>query len=198
MDWGVGYKKRKIIYFAGRLNKTVFNAIDPVLEAARYFQNLNSELVFVICGSGQYENLIISKFKGVDNVILPGEVSSKQLAYLRSKSYLAIQPIENRIDYRNSLSNKFFEYISSGLPILTSLSGITKEVIESNDIGFSYPNAENLIQELLKLESDPALRGLMSANAYRLFLAGYSSNAVYEAYSEHCEKIVNDTIVSRQ
>ena len=135
---------KKIIYFAGRFNRTVFNAIEPVLKAAEYFNANCSDYLFVLCGSGQFGNQIIEKLNGLDNVFLPGEISSKNLSYLRKKSFVALQPIENRIDYLNSLSNKFFENISSGLPILTSLKGITQQVIEKEQIGFSYDNVEDV------------------------------------------------------
>ena len=122
-------------------------------------------------------------------MFLPGEISSKNLSYLRKKSFVALQPIENRIDYLNSLSNKFFENISSGLPILTSLKGITQQVIEKEQIGFSYDNVDELIEYLKMLTSNMMIRGEISKRASDVFVQSYSSEVVYEKFADHCEMI---------
>ena len=184
-------KKRKIIYFAGRLNSTVFKALGPVITLVKKAEQTWPDYVFVFCGSGQYEMHIKSAFNGMGNVIMPGEVSAINLSYLRAKSYLALQPIENRVDYLNSLSNKFFEYISSGLPIITSLKGITESLINENQIGFVYYDEVYLIECLEKLYANEDLRNAMSSRSRVLFRSEYSADIVYLNFAKHCEKIVS-------
>ncbi len=181
---------RKLIYFAGRLNKTVLNALDLVIDAAVKLNNIESNYLFILCGSGQYESTIRERVEALTNFILPGEVSSSNLAYLRKKSFVAIQPIENRIDYLNSLSNKFFENISSGLPVLTSLGGVTEKVIEDNECGFVYSSAEELVFHLDVLCKNKELKETMSENALNLFNSQFSSDVVYNSFAEHCENVV--------
>lgn len=187
---GKGWYNKKIIYFAGRLNSTVFKAIDPVISLVKKAENLLPDYVFVFCGSGQYEDEIKSSFDGLSNVVTPGEVSARNLSYLRSNAYLALQPIENRVDYLNSLSNKFFEYLSSGLPIITSLRGITEDAIKRNEIGFVYSDAEQLSDFMGQLYYNEALRNEMAERAKQLFDNEYSSDIVYRKFAEHCEKVV--------
>lgn len=182
--------EQKIIYFAGRLNSTVFNSIDIVIDAMTKLNESGYAYLLVFCGSGQYESVIKEKVKNIENFILPGEVSSLNLAYLRSKSFVAIQPIENRIDYINSLSNKFFEYISSGLPVITSLVGVTKEIIEKNQCGFVYSSTKELIYHLGTLSTNKGLRLEMSNNALSLFNSQFSSSIIYGGFAEHCELVV--------
>jgi glycosyltransferase involved in cell wall biosynthesis len=187
----IEHKVKKIIYFAGRFNQTVYNAIEPVKKAAEYLLTNKSDYIFVLCGSGQFSEQIKDKLKGLDNVFLPGEVTSKNLSFLRGKSFVALQPIENRIDYLNSLSNKFFENISSGLPILTSLKGITQEVIDKERIGFSYGSEIELIEYLKMLNSNTSIRDEMSKRSVAVFNQTYSSAVVYEKFADHCEFICN-------
>lgn len=181
---------RKIVYFAGRLNRTVLKAIDFVIDAAVKLNNIESNYLFVLCGSGQYEPAIRERVGALANFVLPGEVSSSNLAYLRKKSFVAIQPIENRIDYMNSLSNKFFEYISSGLPVLTSLRGVTEKVIEDNECGFLYSSGEELVFHLGVLSKNTELKDTMSENALNLFNSQFASDVVYDSFAEHCENVV--------
>jgi glycosyltransferase involved in cell wall biosynthesis len=186
--WDLG--NRKVVYFAGRFNSTVFNALDPVVSLVKNSLSSWPNYLFVFCGSGQYEKEIRSQLSGLENAVMPGEVNAQNLSYLRRFAYLAIQPLENRVDYLNSLSNKFFEYISSGLPIISSLKGITGEIIEKNEIGFVYINHKELLEYMDRLYYDSRLRENMSLRAKKFFLAEYSAEKVYEKFSEHCERVV--------
>ena len=187
---GWNLSDRKIVYFAGRFNSIVLNAIGPVTSLLKNALNSWPNYVFVFCGSGQYEREIRFQLSGFENVVMPGEVSTQNLSYLRRFSYLAIQPLENRLDYLNSLSNKFFEYISSGLPIVTSLGGVTGEKINRNKIGFTYNNQEELFEIMDRLYHDPLLRNGMSFRSRELFLTEYSAEQVYKKFADHCEKVV--------
>jgi glycosyltransferase involved in cell wall biosynthesis len=182
--------ERKVIYFAGRLNSTIFKSIDLVIDAAVKLNETGSTYLFVLCGSGQYEDAIKEKVEKLNNFILPGEVTALNLAYLRKKSFVAIQPVENRIDYINSLSNKFFEYIGSGLPVVTSLGGVTKDIIEENQCGFFYLTGDDLVIYLDNLSKNTKLRGLMSKNSLILFNKKFSSRVVYSSFARHCEEVV--------
>jgi len=188
---------RRVIYFAGRLNSTIFKSIDLVIDAAVKLNEIDSAYLFVLCGSGQYEDAIKAKVEKLNNFILPGEISAPNLAYLREKSFVAIQPVENRIDYVNSLSNKFFEYISSGLPIVTSLGGVTKNVIEENECGFSYLSAAGLVLHLVSLSKNRVLRDAMSKNALNLFNNQFASGVVYSSFAKHCEDVSQKFLVDQ-
>ena len=58
---------------------------------------------------------------------------------------MSILPIQNRVDYQSSLSNKFFDYLSSGLPILTNLNGVLKDTILQNNVAFIIQITMNFI-----------------------------------------------------
>ncbi len=52
--------------------------------------------------------------------------------------------VENRNDYKNSLSNKFFDYLFSELPIITNVDGLLSKTIIHNNIGFVYRTDDDL------------------------------------------------------
>ena len=190
LDLDINLSEKKIVYFAGRFNSTVYKVIEPVVALVDKAQKEWPNYLFVFCGSGQYEAQIRDYLLKFPNVCIPGEVSSVNLSYLRSKSYIALQPIESRIDYVNSLSNKFFEYISSGLPIVTSLQGVTKRVIKDHEIGFTYDDLSSLVDCMRRLYHNESIRNMMSSRAKELFEAEYSSEVVYRRFALHCEKVV--------
>ena len=186
------FKNKKIVYFAGSLNSTVYNALKPIVSLVKKMEKFFPNYIFVFCGKGHYEKEIQSCFINMSNMIMPGHVNSINLAYLRSISYLALQPIENRFDYTKSLSNKFFEYISSGLPIITSLRGITEFEVKKNKIGYVYKNEIGLFNVMAKLYDDNNLRNDMSKNAKKLFIDKFSYEKVYNNFAIHCENVVKN------
>lgn len=181
--------KVKYVYFAGRFNRTMFQEIEPVVELISRSRHELPDYRFVFCGTGQYEDEIRSAIAPYSNVVLPGEISPLNLSMLRRHSYLALQPIYNRIDYMNSLSNKFFEYISSGLPIVTSLRGLTGSTIEKENIGYVYTDSDSLVDSMKKLYFDENKRMQLSENGKILFENRFSSEVIYADFAKHCEKI---------
>jgi len=185
----------KFIYFAGRLNKTVFNAIDPVIGAAKELQNKKRNVKFVFCGSGQYADAVKNKCISLANMVFVGEIPPENLQILRQNSVAAIQPIENRKDYLNSLSNKFFESISAGLPVLTSLSGLTRDVVNENQCGLIYDSDNELYTAVSRLCQDDVLRLNLATNARSLFLSKFESSLIYGSYAEHLELILETSMI---
>jgi glycosyltransferase involved in cell wall biosynthesis len=180
---------KKIVYFAGRLNNTVFNAIDPVAGAAKELGKKGENILFVICGTGTRSAEITSKFAGLNNVVFPGEIGAVELAFLRKRSFTAILPIEPRLDYLNSLSNKFFEYLSSSLPVLSWLDGLPGRILKETKCGFVYHSSEELVTKIVRLLNDPKLVDSMRVNALNLFNQRYRSDVVYVRFVEHLENV---------
>lgn len=194
---GVG-QANKVIYFAGRLNSTIFNAIEPVVHAARALQSSAPEVQFVLCGSGSHEVAIKDAFADCANVIFPGEVDAAALKVLRAKAIAALQPVERRVDYQNSYSNKFFEYLSAGLPVFSWLDGISGQKLVSEQCGFIYNNADELVRQMSDFFDNDALRSDMSQRARALFDREFDAAVVYEAYAEHLEAVLADSKVNQR
>ncbi|WP_422416348.1 glycosyltransferase [Pseudomonas sp. GZD-222] len=182
-------KQKKIFYFAGRLNSTIYNAIQPVVDAAKALELSEPDVLFVVCGSGSHEVAIKEKFSSCSNVILPGEVEAAALKFLRGHSIAALQPVDRRIDYQNSYSNKFFEYLSSGLPVFSWLDGISGQKLVSEQCGFIYNSAEELTAQVLRFCGDENLRLTMSSRARELFDREFDAEIVYSAYAQHLETV---------
>ncbi|UPF05439.1 glycosyltransferase [Pseudomonas mosselii] len=184
---------RFIFYFAGRLNSTVYNAIQPVVDALKVLEQALPSALFVFCGSGSHAASIQNTFSGSTNVVFPGEMDARALGYLRAHSTAALQPVERRIDYQNSYSNKFFEYLSSGLPVFSWLDGISGQKLVSEQCGFIYNDAEALAAQIIRFCDDEALRVEMSRRALAVFNDEFEAGVVYEGYAKHLEAVYADS-----
>ncbi|WP_414156942.1 glycosyltransferase [Pseudomonas sp. BNK-15] len=183
---------QRVVYFAGRLNRTVYDAIQPVVEAAEKFSEVHPDIVFVLCGSGSYQTLIKEKISRLPNVVLPGEVDATLLKILREHSVAAIQPVARRIDYQNSYSNKFFEYLSSGLPIFSWLDGVSGQKLVAEQCGYIYNSSAELVDKMSIFFSDDNLQAEMSSRAKKLFAREFEAKAVYGDYARHLEAVVEE------
>lgn len=117
-----------------------------------------SILELVIAGVGPKENNIKDKLGQYDNVLITGEISRDQLISLAKRSDFLIAPYKNRNDFVMSLPNKFWDAFALQVPIITSLDGYAKSIIDEYKIGFhfSLKEPEKLIDylQIQSLNSD--------------------------------------------
>lgn len=178
-----------IFYFAGRMNSTVANAIDPVIGAAEKLRSLAPDVAFVLCGDGDQLERLRSMTTDLPNIIWPGQLPQLALAQLKNRATAGLLPIERRRDYQISLSNKIFEYMSSGLPIVSYLDGVPADVINKYNCGLLYDNDEELLQHVMQLKDNAELRESLGKASRSVFSSTFTADSVYNAFSEYLERL---------
>ena len=78
--------------------------------------------------------------------------------------------------------NKIFEYMSSGLPILSSLQTETKDLISKHKLGLSYVanNPQDLLLKLTTLLDNQELLKEMRYNCTKTFEEKFDSEIIYK------------------
>jgi glycosyltransferase involved in cell wall biosynthesis len=86
-----------------------------------------------------------------------------------------------------TLPNKPFEYMCSGLPLLSSLSGELERLILSERIGLQYlaGSSESLLLKLKWLSTHTEERNMMSLRARNLYLRKFSSDIIYPEFTKY-------------
>ena len=105
------------------------------------FSNQYNEYTFVICGSGDRLSEYQKKYAS-ERMIFPGWVDHEKILGLMQLSKAAIAPYKNSFDFQMSIPNKIVEYIYGGVPIVTSLDGDVKNLIEKKSLGFHYKQGD--------------------------------------------------------
>ena len=169
--------QRTIVWFIGTLNHH-YN-LAPVIRAARKFDARSDSPLFVISGAGELENMWRMQAEGLSNMIFTGWIHRSEIHWLRQNASIGLQPYT--FDAMMSLPNKTFEYMSAGLPIVSSLAGENAELLWSSETGIVYEvnNPENCYEAIDRLISDRKLLGKMSDNARRLFNDHFSIDATF-------------------
>jgi glycosyltransferase involved in cell wall biosynthesis len=163
--------------------------IDKVLIAAQKMENFN--IKFVLCGDGVKLEEFKIKACGIKNIIFPGWINASQIWTLMRLSKIGILPYWDIDNYKMNIPNKPIEYLSAGLPILSSVSGLVKELVEKHECGFFYKDGLELSTQIEMILSNPILLNRMSKNAQKLFKDKFVASKVYGDMAEYLIEVAN-------
>jgi glycosyltransferase involved in cell wall biosynthesis len=176
-----------IVCFFGTLGRQF--DLETVIDAARRLQQEN--IVFVLCGTGDKLEHYKALAAGCGNILFPGWVGTPEIWVLMRRSALGLAPYHSEASFTQSLPNKSLEYLSAGLPVLSSLRGELEQLLSLNECGLTYRNHDvnDLVGKAMQAKSDPALLTRMSQNATRTYRARFVAEDVYRRMSEHLERV---------
>lgn len=199
----IGYKnnKNKEIIECKNIDKSKFNVCffatinnqfnyDLVINTAKLLEKENIE--FLICGLGPNLPKFKEKAKNIKNIKFLGWQDKDELNYILSNSKIGFAPYKDTFDFRMSVSNKFAEYISYGLPIIISSTGYMKELIEENKIGLSSANPKTISKYIIKVKQDEKLYKELSNNSLKLYKNNFDADVIYKEFNKYLEKIVKE------
>jgi glycosyltransferase involved in cell wall biosynthesis len=178
---------RTIIWFVGTFGQTY--DLDVVIHAARALSKVRSDLQFVFSGEGERGPGWQTMAAGLGNVIFTGWIDKTGLASLSQKA--AIGLLAYSPDAPQGLPNKIFEYMSAGIPMLSSLQGEAKDLLEQHRIGYSYGSGQGqgFLEKLLLIVDDPAGAKAMGVRAKQVFQEHFAPETVYPALIQFIETI---------
>lgn len=139
--------------------------VEALLRAAIYFKEKNVN--FYIAGSGEGKNYLLKEISknNLINVFILGNLPPQKLArlYKFCDIGLALYGSGSNVD----MPDKFYDYSSCGLAIISSLKGELKEVIEENNLGYYYEagNYNDLNGKLSRLIESNELLGNCKKNS---------------------------------
>ncbi len=117
------------------------NALEYVVKAGRY---LKPDEAIVLIGDGpEKEKLLqIKQKEGLDNIHLLDPVPKAEIFdYTHAADCGIISLADNEV-FRGARPNKLFDYMFVGLPIVTTVDGEVREIVETNKVGL-FAGAEN-------------------------------------------------------
>jgi len=167
--------------------------LETVIRAARSLVKRSNDFRFVLCGDGDRLGDYRRMAADCTNVVFPGFVGRAEIWTLMRRSCVGVAPYAS--SFPPSMTNKPIEYLSGGLPVVSTLKGTLEALLKDYECGISYRNgdAEGLarIFEELHAESDRLSR--MRGNALRLFQEKFVADNVYGEMAQHLEAIARET-----
>jgi glycosyltransferase involved in cell wall biosynthesis len=165
---------------------------DAVFDAVRLLpQHQQQKIRVVLCGVGESEQRLRERTRESSSIIMPGWVNAPQIEILKKRSQIGLLPYPSSDDYIRLMPNKVFDYLTGGLPILTSLRGVVGDFIAQEQCGWVYANndAADLAQQLVKLSGDAEMIAHAAAQSRRVALR-FAAASVYGSFRERlCELV---------
>ena len=148
---------------SGKFNVVYVGAIRPVnnvgniLDTAKLLKD-DKEIQFLIYGDGNQKEMLEKRVaeEGLDNVKMKGFVNKQFIPYILSKSSLNILNYSHT-QYnwaRGNSSNKLFEYMASGKPIISTVK-MGYSIIEKYKCGIELENSspEELAKAIVDIKN---------------------------------------------
>ncbi len=178
-----------VITYVGSFSPTC--NFKTVMEAARRFaQKGESRVKFIMAGNGAQENFLRAQAKKNPNVVIAGWCERPKIDKILSMSSVGLAPYVSGAP--QTLPNKPFEYMAAGLPILSSLEGECRRLIETESIGAHYisGSSADLFKKITWFFDHPAETKQMGINARKLLESKFSADIIYPQMADHLENIV--------
>lgn len=118
----------------------IANGLDAALDAATVLNEdqKSRNIKIVLIGDGKLKKYLAERVReeGLENVLLLDPVPKMHLLKYLQAADVGLMLLANvPAFYFGTSPNKFFDYISSGLPVLNNYPGWLAEMIAENDIG---------------------------------------------------------------
>ena len=167
---------------------------ETVIEAARILENARKPFRFVLCGIGERLEYIKTQATRLKSVYLPGWVGAPEMRTLMEISKVGLAPFRSNVGYTGNMPNKPIEYLSAGLPIVSTLQGYLRTFLEMYDCGITCANgdAAGLAQTLAALADNSARLKTMSDNARKVFAERFEAEKVYGGMIDYLVKVTTN------
>ena len=152
----------------------IANGLNILIDvAAELTKRGNNTVKFVLVGDGKLKPDLIAEAnkRQLKNIIFLDPLNKADLSRLMNTCNIGMQLLANiPAFYYGTSPNKFFDYISVGLPVLNNYPGWISELITQYDCGItvSPDNPEVFADSLMKLEKEKYRLPEMSLNARNL------------------------------
>lgn len=158
------------------------NGLDAVLDAALVLQNRQrNDIKILLIGQGMKKPWLQQRaaVENIKNVIFHDPVNKEKLAQLLASADVGLQILADIPSfYYGTSPNKFFDYISAGLPVLTNYPGWVANMIEDNKCGFPVePGSPEAFADALEAAADDRVKlKLAGDNSRKLARKNFDRN----------------------
>jgi glycosyltransferase involved in cell wall biosynthesis len=190
-DFGISNETWNIIYI-GTFSRSVMD-LNTIIFAFNKLNEIYNNIRLIIAGSGDEELVYKKNSINNPNIIFPGWINRQQIEALLSISNLGIYPIKNLEDFYDTISNKFIEYLSAGIPILSSLQGLSRKLIEDENIGLIYEegNINSCFNQMQKIYTENVMNNTYQEKNKKIFYKFFDYKIVNKKFDNQIMKNIN-------
>ncbi len=147
------------------------NGLDAILDAANLLRD-EQGLRFVIIGKGPEKERLIARVEAesLDNVLILDAIPKRELVGILGSVDIGLMTVAPVPVLQMNCANKFFDFLSSGLPIVLNYEGWQARLLSENRCGLSSAQGDEdgFVANIRRLASDDIVRSQMGRDARRL------------------------------
>lgn len=183
----------KVAIFTGAHG--IANGLDSVLDMAGVLKKKGrDDIKCVFIGDGKVKASLQDRCKreDLDNCLFFDPVSKTRLNKIVSSADIGMMVLADvPAFYYGTSPNKFFDYISSGLPVINNYPGWLADLIRENECGEVVPpgNAEAFASGMIRLADDAGLRERYGRNARMLAERSFDREKLAGQFVEFLEMV---------
>jgi glycosyltransferase involved in cell wall biosynthesis len=181
-----------VVSYIGTLGMA--HGLETVIAAAERLQHCTPEILFLIVGDGAERERIVAlaTSKGLANVrFISQQAREKIPAYICASDACLVTLKKSEI-FETVVPSKMLEFMSSGRPVILAVDGHARSIIESSGAGIYVPpeNPDALVEAIMQLQRQPALREFMGRNGREYIVRHLSRQRTAIEYEDVLNAVV--------
>jgi colanic acid biosynthesis glycosyl transferase WcaI len=185
----LGLQDKFIAIYAGIHG--IAQGLETVFDAARILQP-NPDIHFILIGAGpkKAELQTLANTYNLSNLTLLPEKPREQIPDYLSAADVALIPLKKADVFKGALPSKIFDAWACELPVLISIDGEARQVVENAQGGIYIPPEDEMkmAEALIHLKDSPTERKLFAENGLNYTRQHHSRVALAENLIQHLEK----------
>lgn len=167
----------------------IANGLHRVLDAAAVLKSRGeTKIKFVLIGDGNRKEALVKRAKAenLDNVLFFGQMPKLELAELLGRFNVGLQILDNiPAFYYGTSPNKFFDYLSAGLPVLTNYPGWVADLVTEHQCGSAVKpdDPEAFAEALVRMAGDAQGSDQMAQNSRNLAETEFARDRLLKRWS---------------
>lgn len=174
----------------------IANGLDAVLDMAKVLlEKEENHIKIVLVGEGMQKPHLVKRAEeeNITNCIFIDRVSKLELNRIMNRGDIGLMVLKNvPAFYYGTSPNKFFDYISSSLPIVNNYPGWLADMINENKCGYAVEpdNPELFADAVIKLSQSKEGREEMGRNGRALAEREFAREKLAGRFVDFLEKTV--------
>ena len=174
------------------------NGLDAVIEVAKELKlQGDTDIKLLLIGDGKEKSRLVATANelSLDNIVFMDSLPKKQLFSLLRRCGVGLMILDDIPAFYNGTSpNKFFDYISLGLPVICNYPGWVAGLVTDKRLGISVEPAspKQFVNALLEMKQNPNELEVMSGNANSVAREMFDRRNLAQKFVSSLEKVVKD------
>ncbi len=175
----------------------IANGLDAVLDAANELKRRKrSDVALLFIGDGMMKPTLMARAEkeGLDNCLFLDPVPKRVLMNLLSQVHVGLMILANVPAFYNGTSpNKFFDYLSVGLPVLINYPGWLADFVREESCGLVVAPGDpgTFCDALENLADNPSERAAMGVRARTLAERNFERDKLASQFVTFLEEVGN-------